>query len=437
MGGGDLNMKKSWHPLLIKNQERVWKEEQKALEEQKKLNQLKKEKEEERQLQELRQIQEAAGGKKGQERLDWMYAAGPNQSSSAKAQEMEDFLLGRKRVDSLIEQGTSIDKLSANSKEVFSSISNPNANNYRDTQSKIREDPLFLIKKTEQANIKSIVSNPLKLKEIQEKLGKKKDKKVKKSSKKRSEDLLSDRKKSKKDYRRRSLSGSEDESLMKLREQDRNGRSQKRSRLSRSRSRSRDKYDDRNRYESRYSNGTKRDRDSHEGRHESRHSNRDCNTYDRSRGERRNYDRRRHNPREYSPRRSRSPSPIRREQYNRSNRKYNDNYSHNRDYKERKEHNGRSETDKIKEKERKLLEMMEDAKKVAEERKSRLEQATKEEEEEKKKLAEDKKRSLENGMQVDFLKDAYKSAYSSRSSIGLGERLQRSRGTSQKISIED
>lgn len=31
MGGGDLNMKKSWHPLLIKNQERVWLEEKKAV----------------------------------------------------------------------------------------------------------------------------------------------------------------------------------------------------------------------------------------------------------------------------------------------------------------------------------------------------------------------------------------------------------------------
>lgn len=31
MGGGDLNMKKSWHPLLLKNQERVWLEEKKAV----------------------------------------------------------------------------------------------------------------------------------------------------------------------------------------------------------------------------------------------------------------------------------------------------------------------------------------------------------------------------------------------------------------------
>jgi hypothetical protein len=31
MGGGDLNMKKSWHPLLMKNQERVWLEEKRAV----------------------------------------------------------------------------------------------------------------------------------------------------------------------------------------------------------------------------------------------------------------------------------------------------------------------------------------------------------------------------------------------------------------------
>ena len=88
MGGGDLNMKKSWHPLLLKNQERVWLEEKKAvrfviilvlqcnadhfpgtqLEEKKKLDQLRKEKEEERQLQELQRLQEEQTGKKRQEK---------------------------------------------------------------------------------------------------------------------------------------------------------------------------------------------------------------------------------------------------------------------------------------------------------------------------------------------------------------------------------
>ena len=31
MGGGDLNMKKSWHPVLLTNQERVWKAEKAAV----------------------------------------------------------------------------------------------------------------------------------------------------------------------------------------------------------------------------------------------------------------------------------------------------------------------------------------------------------------------------------------------------------------------
>ena len=48
--GGDLNLKKSWHPHLRKNQERVWKEEKSALEERKQIEKLRKEREEERAL---------------------------------------------------------------------------------------------------------------------------------------------------------------------------------------------------------------------------------------------------------------------------------------------------------------------------------------------------------------------------------------------------
>jgi N-terminal domain of CBF1 interacting co-repressor CIR len=75
MGGGDLNMKKSWHPLLQKNQERVWQEENKAREERKRIDQKRKEIAEERQLQELQRLQQVQGGKPRQERLDWMYTA--------------------------------------------------------------------------------------------------------------------------------------------------------------------------------------------------------------------------------------------------------------------------------------------------------------------------------------------------------------------------
>ncbi|KAI9494909.1 hypothetical protein BDB00DRAFT_786759 [Zychaea mexicana] len=102
MGGGDLNLKKSWHPATLKNQERVWKEERKHSDEQKKIEQMKKELMEERQLQELQQLQEQAGSKQRSDRLDWMYAAPNSSSAGGNQDDMEAFLLGKKSVDQLI-----------------------------------------------------------------------------------------------------------------------------------------------------------------------------------------------------------------------------------------------------------------------------------------------------------------------------------------------
>ena len=94
-------MKKSWHPLLMKNQERVWLEEKKALEEKKKLDQLRKELEEERQVQELQRLQELQTGKTRQDKLEWMYAT-PATGNGPSANELEDYLLGKKRVDKVL-----------------------------------------------------------------------------------------------------------------------------------------------------------------------------------------------------------------------------------------------------------------------------------------------------------------------------------------------
>lgn len=94
-------MKKSWHPLLIKNQARVWEEEHKALEEKKKLDQLRKEREEERQMQELQRLQEEQTGRKRVDKLEWMYAT-PATGSSTNPNDLEDYLLGKKRVDKML-----------------------------------------------------------------------------------------------------------------------------------------------------------------------------------------------------------------------------------------------------------------------------------------------------------------------------------------------
>ncbi|CUA70826.1 Pre-mRNA-splicing factor CWC25 [Ustilago maydis 521] [Rhizoctonia solani] len=200
MGGGDLNMKKSWHPLLMKNQERVWLEEKKALEEKKKLDQLRKELEEERQLQELQRLQEAQTGKKKVEKLEWMYAT-PASGGGPSANELEDYLLGKKRVDQML-KGDESEKVGASHKNF---IAVQNANNIRDTAAKIREDPMFAIKQQEQAEYASLMSNPLRLRAMKERAGivDEKDKAKDKEERKR---LKKEKKREKRHRDERSLS---------------------------------------------------------------------------------------------------------------------------------------------------------------------------------------------------------------------------------------
>ena len=61
MGGGDLNLKKSWHTGRLDNIEKVWKLEQKVVEDQKRHEQRQKELREERERAEMMRMQEEAG----------------------------------------------------------------------------------------------------------------------------------------------------------------------------------------------------------------------------------------------------------------------------------------------------------------------------------------------------------------------------------------
>ena len=61
MGGGDLNMKKSWHPSTFKNQERVWRAEERDLAERKQIEELKKEISNERAKEEMKRMAEQSG----------------------------------------------------------------------------------------------------------------------------------------------------------------------------------------------------------------------------------------------------------------------------------------------------------------------------------------------------------------------------------------
>lgn len=158
MGGGDLNLKKSWHPVLMSNQRRVWEEEKKALDERKRIEQMMKERQEERNIQEIQEMQEAAGGTKRAQRVEWMYS-GPSAGQTGTTEEMEGYLLGKRRIDGLL-KGTENKKLEkASTEESFMALQN--ANTVRDTAAKIREDPLLAIKQKEQAAYEALMNDPV------------------------------------------------------------------------------------------------------------------------------------------------------------------------------------------------------------------------------------------------------------------------------------
>ncbi|KAI1317516.1 RNA-splicing factor [Mortierella claussenii] len=184
MGGGDLNLKKSWHPGTFRNQEKVWKEERKAADEEKKLQQLRKELEEERQIQELQRIQEQAGGKKRSDRLDWMYQAAPT-GGQKDEKALEDFLLGKRRVDEILNKRDGGAKALSRESDAF--MNQPSkANSIRDIQAKVREDPLLAIKRQEQSSMELLMKNPIRMRQLKESREGKDSKK--KKSKKSKED---------------------------------------------------------------------------------------------------------------------------------------------------------------------------------------------------------------------------------------------------------
>ena len=118
-----------------------------------------KERQEERQILELEQMQEAAGGKKRVNRVDWMYS-GPSSGQAGTTEEMEGYLLGKRRIDGLV-KGTENKKLekAATAEESFMALQH--ANTVKDTASKIREDPLLAIKRQEQGAYEAMMNDPV------------------------------------------------------------------------------------------------------------------------------------------------------------------------------------------------------------------------------------------------------------------------------------
>ncbi|PYI22006.1 hypothetical protein BO99DRAFT_441002 [Aspergillus violaceofuscus CBS 115571] len=166
--GGDLNLKKSWHPSLLRNQERVWAEEKRALEERKRIDQLRRERDEERQIQELQRLQEDSGAPRQIQRVDWMYQE-PSSATGHYSEEMEGYLLGKRRFDQILlknDESQSLKKGAAGvgGVAVAGAAGDSGAGagaagagtNPRDTMAKVLADPLLDIRKREQAALERI-----------------------------------------------------------------------------------------------------------------------------------------------------------------------------------------------------------------------------------------------------------------------------------------
>lgn len=201
-------MKKSWHPQTLKNIERVWKAEQRHEAEQKKIEELQKQLKDERAREEITRFAQDTGTlKKKDDRLDWMYQGPAGQISR------DEYLLGRPIDKQIMQQYEEPESgPSAETGLLPGSIFNSDtAVNSLDMAAKIREDPLFEIRKREEEKKKSVLTNPVKMREIRkmlrENLEKEKKKKKKKEKKEKREEK--DRRREKK-HRRRS-SSSEDE----------------------------------------------------------------------------------------------------------------------------------------------------------------------------------------------------------------------------------
>lgn len=143
-------MKKSWHPQRMDNQEKVWKKEEAAKKERQKLMELKRQMDEERALEGMQKRGEDTGVlKKKKDRLDWMY-------QQPEVNE-EDYLLGKK-IDKAI-----MEHQETKAKEAVTGGPSLTV----DMSAKVKEDPLFAIKKQEMSHKKALMNNPMRMKQLQ------------------------------------------------------------------------------------------------------------------------------------------------------------------------------------------------------------------------------------------------------------------------------
>ncbi|KAI6552729.1 hypothetical protein MCOR03_008239 [Pyricularia oryzae] len=301
MGGGDLNLKKSWHPQLLSNQRKVYESEQRALEERIKTQQRVQELREERAQEELQKKIEEAGGKKRIDRVDFLYN-GPTDGALGTTEELEGFLLGKRSIASVLTKDDGKQLRQTAGEDKFATALG-NANSARDTATKIREDPLLAIKRREQEAYEAMMNDPIKRRQLLASMGiddgVKKERREKRRHRHRDEDDRDRRHKRRRSHsRHRSPSRERHDDRRRHRSEDRPRDDERRS-SRRDDSRERDRPRDDRRYRSTRDDSTERnrprDKDRHrQGRDDSRERRRHSDRRDTDRTGRDERDRPRH-----------------------------------------------------------------------------------------------------------------------------------------------
>jgi hypothetical protein len=153
-----------------------------------------------------------------------MYAT-PATGSSQNPNDLEDYLLGKKRVDKIL-IGTENEKVNSflivyrfhpsyHSPQIGAAHKNfiavQNANTVRDIAAKVREDPLLAIKQQEAAAYEALMSNPLRFRELQERNGIKPPKKEKKEKRREKRERKEQRRRDREQRHSSPMSPSDDE----------------------------------------------------------------------------------------------------------------------------------------------------------------------------------------------------------------------------------
>lgn len=151
---GDLNLKKSWNPALVKNQKKVWEKEQEALKELQTIKQRSKEIAQEREKEHMIRLQygnnteNLPSDKKLQlNKMGWMYEH-KKSDNNQDSEKDEDFLLRLNEVESLLRGNAAAVKPKQLSR--FDQITKKPAQKAAKS-SVLDDDPLLAIKKSRSA----------------------------------------------------------------------------------------------------------------------------------------------------------------------------------------------------------------------------------------------------------------------------------------------